>query len=448
MERDAIDFGRMNIPRLFLKLFVPTFMGLLFGALFNVADGIFVGRGVGSDALAAVNIAAPMYMFFTGVALMFGAGVSVVAAIHLSRGNVKAANINVTQAFTMALLLTVPVIGLIVAVPESVNAAFGGSRLLEPYVVDYLRWVAPGLVGSVVMLVGLFVIRLDGAPRYAMLTSVIPALLNIGLDWYFVFPLHGGIKGAALATTISELLGAGMVAVYFVGFRRTVSLYRPKFSPKAIRLTLRNTGYMMRLGFPTFVGETAMSCMMVVGNYMFIRRLHEDGVAAFSVACYLFPLVFMFGNAIAQSSLPIVSYNHGLGNVARIRQTFRLSLAGAVVCGLLVTGAAIALTPQLMHLFLGQQARPLAIGLAGLPLFSLGFALFSVNVVVIGFLQSIERASAATAFMVLRGYVMVVPCFVVLPWLIGNAGLWLAVPLSELLTLVAIALYGLLKLRS
>ena len=109
MERDALDFGRMNIPRLFIKLFVPTLLGLLFGALLNLADGIFVGRGVGSDALAAVNIAAPLFLVATGLALMFGAGVSVVAAIHLSRGNQKAANINVTQALTVSVfLLSVP----------------------------------------------------------------------------------------------------------------------------------------------------------------------------------------------------------------------------------------------------------------------------------------------------------------------------------------------------
>ena len=84
MQRDALDFGRMNIPRLFVKLFVPTLLGMLFGALLNLADGIFVGQGVGSDALAAVNIAAPLFLVATGLSLMFGAGVSVVAAIRLT----------------------------------------------------------------------------------------------------------------------------------------------------------------------------------------------------------------------------------------------------------------------------------------------------------------------------------------------------------------------------
>jgi len=438
MKRDEIDFGKTSVTRLFVELFIPTFLGLLFGAMLNLADGIFVGRGVGSDALAAVNIAAPVFMLFSGIALMFGAGVSVVAAIHLSRGNVKAANINVTQAFTVSLLLVGILLVFVLAFPSQVNVLFGGSKVLEPYVVDYLRYVSVGLLGSVITLCGLFVIRLDGSPRYAMMVSVVPATLNIGLDWLMVFPLHMGIKGAALATSVAEVVGVVMVVAYVARFTRTISLYRPKFSPKALRLTLRNTGYMVRMGFPTFVGETAMSCAMIVGNYMFMSRLHEDGVAAFSVACYLFPLVFMFGNAIAQSSLPIISYNHGLNDTGRIRQTFRLSVGTTTVCGLLISLAVIALTPAVVHLFLGDAHAPTVIAVAGLPLFAVGFGFFSLNIVLIGYFQSLEQARTATLFMLLRGYVLVIPCFIFLPRLIGDAGLWLAVPLTEALTLIVI----------
>jgi len=438
MKRDAIDFGKMNIPRLFVKLFVPTFMGLLFGAMLNLADGIFVGRGVGSDGLAAVNISAPVFMLTSGIALMFGAGVSVVAAIHLSQNNHKAANINVTQALTVSLMIVIALSILIVLFPEQFNKLFGGSKQLEPYVCDYLRYVSIGLIGSTVMFVGLFVIRLDGSPQYAMLTNIIPAVLNIFLDWYFVFPLQMGIKGAAIATSISELVSMLMVIYYLFFKTKTLHLYRPKLSKTAIGLTMRNTGYMVKMGIPTFIGETAMACMMIVGNYMFMHYLHEDGVAAFSVACYLFPLVFMFGNAISQSMLPIVSYNHGLGNTKRISDTFKLSMATASICGILITVAVILLSEQLMRLFLGDQQSPLAIGIEGLPLFSMSFLFFSLNIVLIGYFQSVEQARSATFYMLLRGYILVIPIFLLLPRLIGVAGLWLAVPLSEFLTFLTI----------
>lgn len=109
-NRDALDYGEMRVSKLFYKLFFPTLLGLLSSVLLNLADGIFVGQGVGSDALAAINIAAPMFLVSTGIALMFGSGASIVAAVHLSKGNRKAANINVTQAFTVGLLLMLTIV--------------------------------------------------------------------------------------------------------------------------------------------------------------------------------------------------------------------------------------------------------------------------------------------------------------------------------------------------
>ena len=103
--RDSIDFGSMNISTLFRKLLIPTVLGMIFSAVFVITDGIFVGKGIGSDALAAVNITAPLFMITTGIGLMFGMGASVVASIHLSQGKVKVANINITQAIGFASLL-------------------------------------------------------------------------------------------------------------------------------------------------------------------------------------------------------------------------------------------------------------------------------------------------------------------------------------------------------
>ena len=441
MQRDALDFGRMNIPRLFVKLFVPTLLGMLFGALLNLADGIFVGQGVGSDALAAVNIAAPLFLVATGLSLMFGAGVSVVAAIHLSHGNKKAASINVTQAFTVSVFLMASVCVVVYLFPESTARLFGGNDRLMPYVLDYMLWIMPSLLGCMVTFIGMFVIRLDGSPKFAMMCEIVPSVINIILDYVCVFPLAMGIKGAAIATSISQLTGVLMVVAYFMRSHGQIYLYRPKFTCKSIRLTMRNVGYMVKLGASNFIGEAAMACLMVVGNYMFISRLGEDGVAAFSVACYLFPLVFMIGNAIAQSSLPIISYNYGCGQWGRIRHTRNLSLSLAAVCGLLTTIAGVLFSPALAGMFLKSGHPSWQIAVDGFPWYSLSFMLFAVNIVFIGYYQSIERPRQTIVFMLLRGFIVIIPMFILLPNIIGDIGLWLAVPLSELLTLVVITIY-------
>ena len=439
-NRDALDFGTMNVPRLFVKLFIPTLMGLIFSAILNLADGIFVGKGVGSDALASVNVAAPIFLVSTGIALLFATGVSIVAAVHLSHGENKAASINVTQAFTVSAFLLLLFSLAIFFFPSQLCYLFGGTAKLEPYVVTYLRGVSPVPVLTALMMVGMFVIRLDGSPKYAMMCNVLPSLLNIALDWYFVFPLHMGIAGAAYATSISEAVSVCGTLFYMAFLSKNVHWYKPKFTSTSIRLTLRNVGYMAKLGLSTFIGETAIVCMLIVGNFMFVKYLHEDGVAAYSVACYLFPLVFMFGNSIAQSSLPIVSYNYGQRNEERIQKAFRLTVGLALVLGLLITVFCLMESDLLMSLFLDKGTAAYQIGCEGFPYFTLGFLFFTLNVVFIGFYQSVEQAKRATLWMLLRGVIFVIPCFILLPMVIGDKGLWLAVPLSEMLTFGVILL--------
>ena len=445
MERDAIDFGKTEITSLFIRLFVPTLLGLLLTAVVTLADGIFVGKGVGSDALAAINIAAPMFQVSMGISLMFASGVSIVAAVHLARDNVKAACINVTQAMAFATLLMLLVACVVYAFPTRLALLFGGSWRLMPYIVDYLFYVMPALVAGVPSVVGMFVIRLDGSPNFALAGIAFGSVLNIVLDWIFVFHLGLGIRGAALGTSIAVITGAGLM-LYYMWFRATtLRFYRLKLSMKSLRLTIRNIGYMMRVGFPTFVGETAMLCMMVAGNYMFIGHLGEDGVAAFSVACYMFPLVFMLGSAVAQSAQPIVSYNYSTGDGQRIRRTLRLSLLVAIVGGLLTTLFGMFLCSPLIGLFLSPGTAAYEIAVGGFPLFALSFLFFTLNLVLIAYYQALERSRPATFFMSLRGYFFVVPVFLLLPRWLGDDGLWLAVPLSEFLTFCVILAFILLR---
>lgn len=431
----------MRISRLFVRLFVPTLITMMFTALFNLADGIFVGKGVGSDALAAVNIVAPLFLISTGIALMFGTGASIAAAIHLSRDNAKAARICTTQSLIAGTVLMIAVAMVVYAAPRWAGEVFGSSERLMPLVQDYMLYIMPSMVIMILNIAGVFIIRLDGAPNYVMTVHVVGSLLNIFLDWLFIFPLQMGIKGAAIATSLTEAI-VGLLTLYYILCRaRALRFYRLRCSLKSLRLSLRNVGYMVKMGASTFVGETAISCMMIAGNYMFITRLGEDGVAAFAVACYLFPLVFMFGNAVAQSAQPIISFNHGAGNGARIVSTLRLSLMVAVACSLLTTMGDIWFCRWVIGFFLDSGSRAWEIAAEGFPLFSASFVFFALNLVLIGYFQALEQARAAIIFMTLRGYLLVIPAFALLPTLFGTAGLWLAVPLAEVLTFIVIVAY-------
>lgn len=280
-----------------------------------------------------------------------------------------------------------------------------------------------------------------------MWIQVLVAVVNIALDWYMIFSLDMGVKGAAVATSAACVFGGLMALAYFVRFSYKLRFYRLKLSVTSLLLSIRNVTYIMKIGFATFLTELAMGVMMLTGNYMFMSMLNEEGVAAFAVACYLFPIVFSISNAVAQSAQPIISFNHGVRSDARVARTLRVSLFTAAVCGTVVSLCLWIGAPAITALFLTPSEAAYGIALAGLPLFALCAVFFSVNIAFIGYYQSVERAMASTMFTSLRGMLLLVPSFVLLPHALGVSGLWLAITTAEFLTLVSVSLFYLRQIK-
>lgn len=441
MQRDSIDLGTVGIPRLFRLYLIPTLLGMLSLCAVTATDGIFVGRGVGSDALAAVNICIAPTMVMMGMSLMLGVGASVVSSIHLVSGNVKAARLNVTQSLSAATLVVALFLMLTLISIDTTGRILGSSDTLMPLVRDYMPWIFVCCLFQSWCGIGLFVVRLDGSPKYAMWCNVLPGLLNILLDYIFIFPLEMGLRGAAIATCISCAVGGFMVMGYLLFFARTLSLIKIKASRKSMRLSFRNIGYQCKIGISALLGEATMGVLMLTGNLVFMRHIGNDGVGAFSIACYYCPFVFMIGNAIAQSAQPIISYNYGKGDKPRVVATERLAIFAALCCGLAVTATFIFAPSEMVHLFLDADLPAAKIAVEGFPVFSTAFIAFIFNLTAIGYFQSVEKVVPSIVFALLRGVVFLVPAFIFLPKAFGETGIWLALGVSELLTSMSIITY-------
>lgn len=445
MNRDAIDLGKLDIPYLFRIYLVPTLLGMLSICAVTATDGIFVGRGLGSDALAAVNICIAPTMLMMGIGLMLGVGASVVSSIHLSAGNIRAARLNITQALACGTL----VVGLFLLAtllsPQTTARVLGSSTTLLPLVGDYMPWIFLTCLFQIWCAIGLFVVRLDGAPGYAMWCNVVPGVINVVLDYLFIFPFEMGIGGAAMATCVSCFIGFVMVVVYLVGFASQLRLIKLKLSVKSMALCMRNIGCQCRIGVSALLGEATMGVLMLTGNIVFMRYLGDDGVGAFSIACYYCPFAFMIGNAIAQSAQPIISYNYGQGKMRRVVAVEKLAIVWAVAIGVVVTLSFQLFPAEMVGLFLDSGAESSRIAEDGIPLFALAFIFFIFNLTAIGYFQSVEKVVPSIVFALLRGAIFLVPAFLVMPMVFGTHGIWLALFVSEFLTSVAVAgfyLYG------
>lgn len=438
MNRDAIDFENGNVGILFRKLLIPTLIGSLAISAVTAIDGIFIGHGVGAMGVAAVNIVVPIFQIMSGLGLMVGAGCSVVASIHLSQNKIKAARLNVTQAILFTTIIVLLFCVFVHCFPDFTSRALGSSETLLPQVKDYLLYIVLCFVFEMWSMVGLFIIRLDGAPKYAMWCNILPAVLNVVLDWLFIFPLGMGVKGAAIATSISVSIGGFMAISYILFYSRNFRLIKLKMNIKSLILSLRNIGYQCKIGLSSLLGELTLAVLIYVGNLVFMRYLSDDGVGAFGIACYYAPFFFMVGNAIAQSAQPIISYNYGVDRWDNIRKARKLLINTSLLFGILVTILFVFFPTQLVALFVDPTDNAGVIAIEGFPYFATGIVFFILNVAIVGYYQSVELVRKATFLVFLRGLIFLVPCFVVLPMVFGVKGIWLAMPVAEMLTLFVV----------
>jgi len=287
-------------------------------------------------------------------------------------------------------------------------------------------------------MIGLFIIRLDGSPRYAMWCNIIPAALNVVLDWLFIFPLGMGIKGAAIATSTSIIVGGIMALNYLLFMADTLRLVPLKLSRKSMMLALRNIGYQCKIGSSSLFGELTLAVLIFVGNLVFMEYLGDAGVGAFGIACYYAPFFFMMGNAIAQSAQPIISYNYGIARWEEVREARTLLLSTSVAIGAVVALLFVLIPDVLVALFVDASSEAGRIAIEGFPYFATGIIFFILNVAIVGYYQSVEQITRATVFVFLRGFALLVPCFILLPWLLGTEGIWLAMPAAEFITFAII----------
>lgn len=448
MKRDAINFEKDRVSVLFRKLLIPTLMGTICISAVTAIDGIFVGHGVGAKGVAAVNIVVPIYLIMSGLGLMIGVGCSVVTSIHLSRQNMKAAQLNISQAIILSSLFVALLSVLTIAFTEPVAMMLGASDTLMPQVLDYLRWIMPCYLFEMCSMIGLFIIRLDGSPRYAMWCNIIPAVLNVILDWLFIFPLDMGVKGAAIASTISISVGGIMALIYLLFLAKKLRLVPLKLSRNSIMIAFRNIGYQCKIGSSSLFGELTLAVLILVGNLVFMKYLGDMGVGAFGIACYYAPFFFMIGNSVAQSAQPIISYNYGISRWEEIRETRKLLLSTSVAIGAVVALLFVFIPNKLVALFVDTASEAGKIAIEGFPYFAVGVIFFILNVAIIGYYQSIEQIKRATIFVILRGFILLIPCFIFLPKLLGTEGIWLAMPVAELITLFIILISSRTKINT
>ncbi|WP_281614381.1 MATE family efflux transporter [Flammeovirga sp. SubArs3] len=438
----GIPKATMNTKSAFRKQFyrfaLPSALGMLVNSLYVVADGIFIARGIGTEAIAAVNVGYPVINLLAAMGLMFGVGGATLVALHPHEQDKK------NRIFTYTLLLNLAVYGVVASIvflfPNEILYAFGATERLLPLVKDYLY---PCLLAAFFLMISFSLnafVRNDNAPKKAMYSLVLGAVTNVILDYFFIFQLNMGIKGGAYATAIAQVVSALYLATHFF--------------TSSFQLTLKGKGIdwksiyrISSLGFSSFILEAAVMVITVLVNLALIKTEGETGVAAFGIIAYVFVIPRMFFIGLAQGIQPLVSKYFGLKEYKRVIEIYRYGQKVAFTLTLVVLLLTVFYAEYIVGVFTGEEAI-IPYTANGLLLYTSAVVFVGANFMNISYLQAMNRASLANAISICRGIVFMAISISVLPKFWGVNGIWLALPLADVLTfLLTIVLFKALKIN-
>lgn len=412
---------------------VPMILSSVCFFLYTIIDGIFVGNGVGLNALGAVNIAMPFLMIVNAFFLLTSIGGTTVTAIRLGRGDVPGAN----QAFLHALAATIVISALLmiagVFFPGKLATLLGANATFHTMVRDYIFWYSVFLIpGGVAMIFQSFC-RNDGSPGLMSASVIIATVLNVFGDWLTVFPLHLGIKGAAIATGVSQVASLAIVSLHFI--RKKGQLRLSGFVPSRI-LFLK----VFKRGLPELIAKFAAPLSTAYLNYVLIRTMGDIAVNAFSLLNYVasFSVAVFFGTA--DGLQPLYGRCYGAKNADDLKYYFRSGALINFVSSVVIFFLLFPVGRPIFKLF-NADAVTINYTMRAMPEFAWCFCAIAISTVISAYFYSTKRTKEALVLNVFRSFIFNAPVIFLLPMAFGESIVWYTYGIAELLTaILAIAI--------
>lgn len=391
---------------------------------------MFVSRFVNTHALSAVNIVTPVINLLVGLGAMLATGGSAIVARKLGAG----CDAQARRDFSL-IVLTGLALGSVIAVVgrlflEPIVYALGANDVLAPYVKDYLSMLLVFAPASLLQVVFAVFFIAAGAPRLGMVVALAAGIENIVFDFILIVPMQMGIRGAALATGMGHLIQTAAGVVFFLRNRdKALHFAVPHLRFRVIGESLFN-------GSSEMVGHLSSAVTTFLFNITMMGLLGEDGVAAITIIIYSQFLLSTFFIGFSMGVAPVFSYTYGSRDHAQMKRIFRVCTACILSASALVFATAMAGGPWLADVFSSEGTRVNAIARAGFLIAPFGFLFCGLNIFSSSLFTALSngRTSAAISFLRTLGFLSI--GILVLPFLLGVEGLWLAVPLAEACTCV------------
>lgn len=411
-----------------LRYVVPSVSAMVVSFTYNMVDGMFVGQGVGPSALASVNLAMPFTQIMTGLASMLAIGGATAMAIYKGKEDKKKAN----QVFLTSTLLVIIAGLLITAIgffaPTQIARLFGATDLLLGQTATYIKWYSLFSIFFTATILGNAFVRNDGSPGLAFWGMIVGAFSNIFLDWLFIFPLQMGIKGAAIASGLGQLLSCLVLALHFL--RKKGILRIERFS-----VTLKQCREVIVCGLPEFVIQISQPMTIFCYNLVILRYLGESGLTAFAGVTYMMVIMLGVFFGISQGLQPLIGTSFGRREQHKVHYFFRAGLLINLVLSAVLYSIYVLIGPFALKLFITDHSLiPLAY--TALKWYGLAYIPAAINIIYITYFLSIRKSMQAFWISCSRGLVLNCLLIFALPALFGVKMIWIPLLVAESLTLI------------
>ncbi len=430
MSNQNSALGTAPIPKLMLKMAIPSVVAQVVNLLYNIVDRIYIGQGVGAAALTGVGLCAPLMMLMTAFAMLAGSGGAPRAAIAMGRGDKEEADHILGNCFTMILAFATLITVVFLLFAEPMLRLFGASDDTIVYSMEYMNIISWGTVFTMIVMGLNTFLTTQGFSNFAMMTTVLGAGINIVLDPVFIFVFDMGVRGAALATVLSQAVGALFVLWFLAKGKKSI-----------LKITLKNMvpnprvfGPCLALGISSFVMISTESLLSVSFNSSLQRFGGDLAVGSMTIITSVAQLATMPTNGITAGCQPITSFNFGAGNTDRVKQCFKLQLLVSVAYTTAFWALSL-LVPEFFARIFNKDAAlvehtawAMRIYMAGI--FSLGFQLVCQQSFV-----ALGQAKVSLFMACLRKLILLIPLIFILPLFFENKvmAVFLAEPISDVI---------------
>ena len=433
-KKDNAFLGTEPVGRLLLRLSVPTVAAQLINMLYNIVDRIYIGHmpGSGNLALTGVGVCMPIILFVSAFAALIGAGGAPRASIFMGKGDPDSAEKTLGSCFTLQAIVSLILTALLLLFAKPMLMAFGASENTIGYAADYMSVYALGTIFVQLTLSMNAYITAQGFARTGMLTVLIGAALNILLDPLFIFVLNLGVRGAALATILSQGVSCVWVVSFLCSKKSTIRIWRENLRVrKAVVLPC------IALGAAPFIMQSSESVISVCFNSSLLRYGGDVAVGAMTILTSVMQFAMLPLQGLAQGAQPITSFNFGARNVGRVKQTFRLLLTVSLIYSVSLW-ALIQLFPQAFASLFTADAALLAFSAKALRIYCGALFIFGIQLACQMTFVAIGYAKSSILVAVMRKFVLLLPLIYLMPHLVSNQvmGVYLAEPVADFLAVM------------